>query len=280
MSEYPTLPPGPGRVRLLIVKVARAILPRSAVRFVRAVLSRQAFEPGHNRVDFGDLRRTAPISRRFGAERGKPVDRYYVEKFLGSHKATIKGVVLEIGEDVYTRRFGGDQVRRIEVLHYDDPSPPATIIADLTDAPHIPSNEFDCIIITQTLMLIYDLPRAMETIHRILKPGGVVIATLPGLSQIADTKWPESWYWWFTKFSARRLFEDAFRGGHVEVESFGNVLTTIAHLHGLARDELTPEEYEVADPQYQMLIGVFARKGDEPSLEVDPETSSVGQAEG
>ena len=33
-------------------------------------------------INFGDLRRLAPVSKEFGFERGLPVDRYYIEKFL------------------------------------------------------------------------------------------------------------------------------------------------------------------------------------------------------
>ncbi|MEO0525283.1 MAG: methyltransferase domain-containing protein [Pseudomonadota bacterium] len=224
------------------------------------------FKPPVRGVNFGDFRRLKPISRQYGYDRGDPIDRYYIEKFLHAHRHIIVGRVLEVSENTYTRKFGGDNVEVSDVLHYDDPSPPATLTGDLTDAAHIPSDHFDCIIITQTLMLIYDLPAALETLHRILKPGGTVLATLPGLSQIADPAWLHTWHWGFTYGSAERLFENAFPDGEVEVKTFGNVLSTIAFLQGLAQEELTPEELDHNDPEYQMLIAVAARKGlDDPS---------------
>ena len=214
--------------------------------------------PSKNSVDFGDLRRLTPVSRNYGYDRGEPVDRYYIEKFLAAHRDLISGTVLEISENTYTRKFGDDRVTRSEVLHYNDPSPPATYVGDLTDAAHLPSDYFDCIIITQTLMLIYDVSAAVETLHRILKPGGTVLATQAGLTQIAGP-WAYTWYWGFTRASLSRLFGDVFTGGKVEVEAYGNVLSTLAFLHGFAQDELTKGELDRNDPEYQMLLSVVAR---------------------
>jgi SAM-dependent methyltransferase len=215
--------------------------------------------PPKNGVDFGDLRRLTPVSRNYGYDRGDPVDRYYIEKFLASQRDLISGTVLEISENTYTRKFGGDRVTRSEVLHYNDPSPPATVVGDLTDAAHLPSDHFDCIIITQTLMFIYDVRAAVETLHRILKPGGTVLSTQAGLSQISG-QWAYTWHWGFTRASLSRLFEDAFTGGKVEVETYGNVLSSLAFLHGFSQDELTKRELDRTDPDYQLLLSVVARK--------------------
>jgi glycosyltransferase involved in cell wall biosynthesis len=43
---------------------------------------------------FGNLRRVKPINRRFGFDRGLPIDRYYIEYFLKKHNVNIKGHVL------------------------------------------------------------------------------------------------------------------------------------------------------------------------------------------
>lgn len=186
--------------------------------------------------------------------------RHYIEDFLACHSDAIHGHVLEISEDTYTRKFGGERVSKIDVLHYDNPAPPATLTGDLTDAPHIPSNTFDCVIITQTLMLLYDLPSTIRTLHRILKPGGTVLATMAGLTQIADPQWRDTWYWGLTRGSGRRTFADVFGDDQVMVKSYGNVLSTVAFLHGLAQEELTKQELDFEDQDYQMLIGVCARK--------------------
>lgn len=252
--------PGLRNSAIKAAKAAKAVLPARLQSWLRSLTTGQAFKPSPSNVDFGDFRRLSPMSRQYGYDRGEPIDRYYIERFLDDHRAQISGTVLEISENTYTRKFGGDKVIHSDVLHYDDPSPPATLTGDLTDAPHLPSNHFDCIIITQTLMLIYNLPAAMATLHRILKPGGVVLATLPGLSQVADPGWLDTWHWGFTTPSSRRLFEDAFQGGEVEVTTYGNVLSTISFLQGLAQEELTTKELDHVDSEYQLLIAVAARK--------------------
>jgi peptidoglycan/xylan/chitin deacetylase (PgdA/CDA1 family) len=173
--------------------------------------------------------------------------------------------VLEVGERTYTRAFGGDRVTKSDVLHVSEGEPDATIIADLASAAHVPSSSFDCILITQTLQLIYDVHAAVRTMHRILEPGGVVLATFPGISQTYDSEWGGTWYWSFTTLSARRLFEDVFGAGNVAVESQGNVLAAISFLHGLAQEELTPAELDHRDPGYPVTITVRAVKRGGPA---------------
>ncbi len=214
-------------------------------------------------LDLGDLRRRTPISTNWGFERGQPVDRYYIEGFLERAAGDIHGRVLEIEDNVYTRRYGGDRVTTSDVLHVIEGNPRATIVGDLTAADHIPSNTFDCIVLTQVLQLIYDTRAALHTLHRILKPGGVLLATFPGLSRISHEEWEGSWYWQFTSASSKRLLAEAFPGGDVQVEAHGNVLTTTGFLYGMATRELTPAELDAHDPDFEMLIAVRARKAEE-----------------
>lgn len=211
-------------------------------------------------VRFGDFRRLEPISRAWGFDRGRPIDRHYIEGFLVRHAGDIRGRVLEVGDDAYTRQFGGGRVTASDVLHVADDNPQATIVADLTRADHIPSDRFDCIILTQTLQFIYDTRAALRTLHRILRPGGVLLATFPGISHTVHDTWAETWCWCFTSRSARRLFEELFPAADVDVQAHGNVLAAISFLHGLAVEELRPEELAHRDPDYEMLITVRAMK--------------------
>jgi SAM-dependent methyltransferase len=211
-------------------------------------------------VRLGSLRRLAPLSTRYGYDRGLPVDRHYIEAFLAAHARDLRGRTLEVGDDSYTRRFGGSRVERRDVLHVDPDAAGATLVADLAAADHLPSESFDCIVLTQTLQLIYDLPAAIATLHRILRPGGVVLATVPGISQISDEAWRDSWYWSFTPLSARRLFGAVFAPENVEVEAHGNVLAATAFLQGMAAGELRPEELAHRDPSYPLLVSVRAAK--------------------
>ena len=214
-----------------------------------------------NQVNLGDLRRVTPISRVHGTDRGSPVDRYYIERFLAANASDVKGRVLEFDDDAYTRRFGGDSVMNSDVLHVEAGYPGATITADLSDAAHIPGKTFDCIICTQTLMCIYEVRAAILTLYRILKPGGVVLVTFPGIGHISRfdmDRWGE--FWRFTTLSAKRLFAEAFPSENVSVEANGNVLSASAFLYGLCAEELQPDELDHQDPDYEVLITVRAQK--------------------
>jgi SAM-dependent methyltransferase len=167
--------------------------------------------------------------------------------------------VLEIGDDTYTRTFGGSRVTQSDVLHAHDQQV-ATIVGDLAELEDVPCNSFDCMVITQTLHLIYDVRAALSNIYRLLKPGGVLLTTFPGLTQISDEDWRDSWYWGFTSYSAERLLKEVFPHSNVEVRSRGNVLVSAAFLFGLSDRELTKEELEFNDPDYQTIITARATK--------------------
>jgi SAM-dependent methyltransferase len=212
-------------------------------------------------VRFGNLRRVTPISPIFGLNRGQGIDRYYIENFLMRYAADIHSDVLEVAESRYTRRFGRERVTKSDVLHVRAGEPGVTIVADLCSNTDIASNRFDCIILTQTLQHIYDGRAAIRTLYRILKPAGVLLATLPGISQISRydmDRWGD--YWRFTTLSARKLFEESFQATNVRVEAHGNVLAASAFLYGLTVEELRPGELDHFDPDYEMLITVRAVK--------------------
>jgi len=213
-------------------------------------------------IDFGDLRRLKPVSKNFGYDRGTPVDRYYIETFLKQNRLNIRGRVLEIAEPLYTRKFGEERVTQSDVLDLDLRKPGVTIIADLTDAQHIQSDTFDCLILTQTLQFIFDVQAALKTCYRVLKPGGVLLATFPGLSQVASPTHMESWEdcWHFTVAGARKTFVEIFPAANFMVQTFGNVLAATAFLHGLAAEELSREELDYQDPDYEVTIAVRAQK--------------------
>ncbi len=230
-------------------RALKTFLPDRVQRRLRAVRRGPWYRPEVGRVRMGDLRRLAPIDRDFGYGRGQPVDRYYIERFLAHHAHDIRAHVLEIKSDAYTRRFGGEQVARSDVLDIDADNPQATIVADLAAADQVPSNAFDCVILTQTLHLIYDARAALATLHCTLKPGGVLLMTVPGI-----TKVQQGWYWSFTEASARRLLEEAFPGARVAVQAHGNVLAAQAFLQGLAVEDLRLNELDHDDPEYPVVI--------------------------
>ncbi len=241
--------------------IAKRLVPSPLRQWLRAWQKKVRVWPPVGWTRFGSLRRVTPISRIFGIERGQSIDRYYIEKFLACHAKDICGHVLEVADSTYTRQFGGGRVVKGDVLHVQQGNPEATIIANLTSADHIVADSFDCIILTQTLQFIYDSHAAVKTLHRILKPGGVLLASLPGISQISRydmERWGD--YWRFTTLSARRLFEESFSKRKITVEAYGNVLAANAFLHGLAMEDLRREELDYRDADYQLLITVTATK--------------------
>ncbi len=214
------------------------------------------------RVVFNDLERSAPVSTIFGLDRGTAIDRYYIENFLQKNAHYIRGRVLEVGDSDYSRRFSGGKAESFEVLHAVPGNKAATIIGDLTDPATLPENYIDCFICTQTFNYIFDLQRAVNGAHHLLKPGGVLLATVSGIGQISRydmDRWGD--YWRFTTASVKRLFAPVFKGG-VEIESFGNVMAACAFLQGITVEDL-PDKALLDDSaaDYQVLISVVARKG-------------------
>ena len=105
------------------------------------------------------------------------------------------------------------------------------------------------------------MQRAVRTIRRILAPGGVLLATVPGISQMSPydrDRWGE--YWRFTAQSLGRLLGDVFGSAQVEVEAYGNVLASTAFLQGLCAGDLSRDELDHRDQRYQMLIAGRARQ--------------------
>lgn len=210
-------------------------------------------------VDFGSFSGTEPISRHYGYDRGSPIDRYYIEAFLEKHASDIRGRALEIGDASYCRRFGGDRIQRQEVLHVHEGAPEATIIGDLSTPGILPEAALDCFVFTQTLHLIYDMKAALMEAHRGLAPGGVMLATVPGICPIAFGEWGDTWYWSLTELSARRLFGEVFGPENVTtVETFGNVFAATAFIQGVAVEEVRRSLLDVHDRCYPVVVCVRA----------------------
>jgi len=199
----------------------------------------------------GSLGSTTPVSTSWGYDRGTPVDRWYIERFLAEQSADISGRVIEIKDSGYTDRFGRGVTERA-VLDVDADNPDVTHVADLADGEGLPSEAFDCFVLTQTLQYLFDLRAALATCHRILRPGGVLLATMPVTSRICD--YPPTDCWRFTPRSARLLLEEAFAPGAVTVRGHGNVLTQVAFLEGLAYQDLTEAELNHDDERFPLVV--------------------------
>ena len=205
-------------------------------------------------VRFGSLRRLRPISDNWGFDRGGPVDRWYIEQFLASHRKDIRGRVLEVGADRYASRYGGKQITSLDILDIDAGNRSATIVADLGRPDTLPQDAFDCVIVTQTLHLVFDVQDAFRGVIGMLAPGGVALITVPGITPIEPPATGATWNWSLTGLSVRRILELCPGLACVDVDVHGNLLVAIAFLQGLGAGELRSRELQYHDPAYPLIV--------------------------
>jgi glycosyltransferase involved in cell wall biosynthesis len=239
--------------KMPLKKRLKKLVPQFLQRRLYKMRIINQFIPTVGGIDKGDFNRVTPFSKEFGYDRGGPVDRYYIENFLEANSAAIKGRVLEIGDNDYTLRFGKSAVTQSDILHIDPSNTKATIIGDLADAPQIADNTYDCIVLTQTLHLIYNYKSALQTCFRVLKPGGVLLMTVPGITHIDQGEWKNNWLWAFTGASVRRMLSEVFPSP-AEVNTFGNVFIASAFLYGMGVNEVNKKQLDHNDPHYQVII--------------------------
>lgn len=245
-------------VRDALRRLAR-VLPAGVTYRLKRLCGKRP-RPPLGAVRFGDLDSVTPISDEFGFDRGTPIDRYYIEAFLRQNSADIAGRVLEVGDDAYCRRFGGPRITHQDVLHVTADNPMATIVGDLSHPGTLPAGAFDCLVLTQTLHLIFDLRAAIIEMRRAMKPGGVVLLTVPGITQIDRGTWGDTWFWSLTPASAEALFAAVFGAANIRVETLGNVFAATAFLQGLAVEEIDTKKLQVADACYPVVVAVRAQK--------------------
>ncbi len=239
------------RVRDLSKRVLPANLYRSLVLLTRW--------PPVGRVRFGALRRSTPLGDDLQEEPTDSISQHYIGQFLRDCAADLRGRVLLIGPE-------SDLRRHLESEQTGPPQP--TGARDQSGVEHVPSlrearafsaASFTTIVCAQMLQYSARPGFSVTELHRILEPGGVLLATVPGISRSGYDP-AGTVRWRFTDASARTLLEPLFPPGAVEVRTFGNVLVAAAHLHGLPANTLRPEELDHQDPDYQVLIAIRAEK--------------------
>jgi SAM-dependent methyltransferase len=185
---------------------------------------------------------------------GKPIDRYYIEQFLEQNKKYIKNVCLEITDNAYTKQFGGENVSRSDILDNDSQNRNATIHDDLRTLSSIENSTYDCIILTQTFQYVDDVDSALRNLHRILKPDGVLLVTLPAVARMG--KWTD--YHRFTKAGAEYLFQKSFK--NIMVSAQGNLRISFKSMVSAFQEFTTTKELEYTDPMFPTIITVVAIK--------------------
>lgn len=199
-----------------------------------------------------------PVSSLFGFDRGQPIDRHYIEDFLKAHKQFIKGDVVEIGEATYTK-LGGNSVTSAKVLSVEM-APKVDLIVDLVSGEGLRENIADCIILTQTLSFVKNPQPALQNTMRMLKPGGCVLVTVPGIVAISSydyDRWGQ--YWSFTDMSIREMIESCHPAMY-RICTYGNVKAASAFLFGLASHEIGAAALKFSDPRYQIVICAYVQK--------------------
>lgn len=236
-----------------LLGIVRARVPDEHARWIRR-RGRRLVAPAR----LGVFRRGAPLSDSWGYDRGTPVDRYFIHRFLERNRRAITGRVLEVQDDRYTRRFGHD-VERSDVLDIDPANPRATVVGDLAAPESFEPDRFDCFVLTQTLQFVYDVEAAVRSVHRVLRPGGVVLATAPVASRVSEGRVDRE-YWRFTAASMERLFAAEFDPANVEVATYGNLLALVAFLGGFSAEELPRRRLDRDDDHFPLVVSVRAVK--------------------
>lgn len=218
-----------------------------------------------NPIIFGDPTRLEPISRVFGEDRGTPIDRYYIEHFLGDNKRFIYGNVLEVAEPLYTKKFG-DNVDRSCVITANTQHKArhglcdSLYVADLTRQETLPDEQFDCFICTQTLNFIYDVVSALKGTRMLLKPDGIFLGTVASYGQISRDdadRWGD--YWRFSEASIRKLIASVY-DSEPYVKQYGNALAAQAFLQGVSVEDMPHSGLlDVEDADYPITIGFIIR---------------------
>jgi hypothetical protein len=203
--------------------------------------------------------KTHPLSARWGRDRGTPVDRWFIERFLGEHAGDIRGDVLEVMDSRYTEQFGSG-VKTSDILDVDARNTAATVIADLADAERFPRERYDCVLLTQTLQYVYELGAAVTSVHGCLRSGGVCLATAPVVSRLDRPENHRGEFWRLTPTACERLFAERFGMDRITVAAYGNALACVAFLLGLPAEELDANALGMEDALFPLLVAVRAEK--------------------
>jgi SAM-dependent methyltransferase len=198
-----------------------------------------------------------PVSDCYGYDRGTPIDRHYIDRFLTHHAEHICGHVLEVKDDTYARRFGGDRVE-VTVVDNDHPNPRATLHADIADSRALPGATFDCILLTQTLQLIARPAAVLRNLEQALRRDGALLLTAPTVGRISPSA-AGSDHWRITPVGLARLFAETW-SGPTTITSYGNFRAYLGALIGEAAEELTITELDELDPRYPLIACAVAQR--------------------
>lgn len=101
-----------------------------------------------------------------------------------------------------------------------------TWIADVCDMPDVPANRFDTVVCHQVLEHVSQPWRALAELHRVTKPGGTIILSVPHLNRLHEL--PHD-YFRFTQAGTRSLLNAAGFTSVESLDAYGGLLSFLHH---------------------------------------------------
>ncbi len=158
---------------------------------------------------------------------------YFSSVYYGQYKITLplmkqyaKGNLLDLGcGDLPFKSELEGFVSRYDSLDFFPRNDDLTYVADIQNMPIVPDEGYDSAICLEVLEHVPDPFRAAQEIYRVLKPGGVLIATVPHLSRLHDVPYD---YYRYTKYGLQYLLAQA--GFEVvELVERGGIFSFLGH---------------------------------------------------
>ena len=200
------------------------------------------------------------IGSDWGYRRGTPVGRVYIDMFLNKYRECIRGDIMEVAETTYSERFcQKNDTTSFTAIHVEKKE--GCRQANLETGEGFYKEEFDTMIITQTLAYIYNLNEVINTIYRSLKQGGHCFVTVTDIGHMGSIETEKyGAFWGFHRAGIAKLFTEVFGENNVMIESYGNLKTVVAQLYGICAEDLDKKIINKKDDRYPMIIGIVARK--------------------
>jgi glycosyltransferase involved in cell wall biosynthesis len=241
----------PRRTRALLRGLGSQILPVRTRRWLRARWLKRS-TPRAGEVDFGSFGRVTPIRRVFDPDRGTPVGRYYLEAFLRAHQQFPPEPILYLGS--------GTPEAQVTAGLSTAPShrSPSDVESQADRASPSPASMeepgYSTVIVQGVPSGSSDLVDALRVGGRALRPGGVLLGVFPALARFGIGEAEHGPQDVFTLAQVRAAAESVFGGESLRVETRGNILAALASLHGLAAEELRPDQLAHSDPSFPVVI--------------------------
>jgi SAM-dependent methyltransferase len=199
-----------------------------------------------------------PLSDDYGFDRGTPLDRWYIERFLAQHREAIRGSVLEVGDPKYCAQFGEGHISKATIVDVDSSNPQATLIADLAEPGSLPADAYDCIILTEVLHLVASPDVCIQNCGTALRGGGSLLVTVPALKRVSPSH-PRSDFWRFTPPGLALLLHRHWQGP-VSVTSFGNLRVCVGFLLAHVVEDFGEDDLAPNDARFPVTVAANAQK--------------------